>query len=149
MSGPQPGRGWWLGSDGRWYPPEAPGRPEKPRTENTENSSFLKLLKTIQEVAKTIAALLKLKAMIWGGGAIVVVIVIVHITAHHSAYPTAAEQSWMSSCETINNNTPAICGCELSYFEQHVSYQQFEQDYGDMPPGVVPPELANVETCTG
>jgi hypothetical protein len=30
MSGPQPGPGWWLASDGRWYPPPAPGYPTQP-----------------------------------------------------------------------------------------------------------------------
>ncbi len=153
MTGQQPGPGWWLASDGRWYPPEAAGRPETPpRKDNTENNSFRDLLKTIQEVLKTIGAL---KAVIWGGGATVAIVVVIVISHHptpvsppNNTYPLAAQQSWMSSCETVNNNTEEICGCEWTYFEQHVSYPQFEQDYSETLPGVVPAQLANAEACT-
>jgi hypothetical protein len=56
-------------------------------------------------------------------------------------YPQSIQQGWMNDCEG-NNNSQAKCQCELSYFEQHASAQQFEQDYSAMPPGVVPPQLA-------
>lgn len=78
---------------------------------------------------------------------VIAVIGVIVLPPPAMTYPAAAQRSWMNSCETGFNNTESICACELTYFVQHVSYAQFEQDYSDMPPGVVPPELANAESC--
>jgi hypothetical protein len=63
-------------------------------------------------------------------------------------YPAAVQQGWLSDCEGRSFNTVPICECELSYFEDHATAQQFENDYSQMPAGVVPPELAGAEACT-
>ena len=63
------------------------------------------------------------------------------------AYPLAAEEGWMSDC-TGGNNSQSKCACELSYFEHHASYPQFQSDYSAMPPGVVPPELSGAVSCS-
>jgi|SRR5271165_3654489 len=63
------------------------------------------------------------------------------------AYPQAAEEGWMSDC-TGRNNSQSTCACELSYFEHHASYPQFQSDYSAMPPGVVPPELSGAVSCS-
>jgi hypothetical protein len=63
-----------------------------------------------------------------------------------NAYPLAAQQSWMNDCEA-RNNSQSRCACELSYFEQHASYSQFQQAYGAMPPGVVPQEFSGALSC--
>ena len=67
-------------------------------------------------------------------------------TPSGSAYPVAAQQNWLNSCAG-NKRSQSACECQLSYFEQHASYQKFEQDYSAMPPGVVPPQLDGAVAC--
>lgn len=70
-------------------------------------------------------------------------------TLNSASYPLSVQQGWMNDCEG-NNNSQAKCQCELTYFEQHASSQQFEQDYSAMPPGVVPSQLAGAAgQCAG
>jgi hypothetical protein len=58
------------------------------------------------------------------------------------SYSLSVQQGWMNDCEG-NSNSVAKCQCELSYFEDRVSSQIFEQDYSAMGlPGVVPSQLA-------
>lgn len=70
-------------------------------------------------------------------------------TGTGNAYPPQAQQDWLNACEQTSNATVAYCQCELSYFEQHASYQVFEQEYGNMPPGVPPPQMANASNSCG
>jgi hypothetical protein len=64
-----------------------------------------------------------------------------------TTYPAAAQQNWLSSCEG-NQDSASTCQCDLSYFEQHASYQQFEQYSGAIMPGVVPVQLDHaIEVC--
>ncbi len=148
MTGQRPGPDSWQGR-----PRQA--KPEPHKGDN-DNSSYVESMKAIQELLKTIRAFISAHKILVGGGMTIVIVVAIG-AGHHTPtppppstpYPVAAQQSWMSSCEVRNNNTPSICSCELTYFEQHTSYAQFEQYYGNMPPGVVPPELANAESCRG
>lgn len=89
MSGPQPGPGWWLGSDGRWYPPEATRQYGNSYKENTDtrsekkdNSPYVEsikalqeLLKALQELLKTIRAFITPKKAILAVGVTIVIIV--------------------------------------------------------------------------
>lgn len=159
MTGQRPGLGWWQGPDGNWHPPEDRLRRRRQRQENAhagkgskDNSSYVESMKTLQELLKTIRAFITVKKAVAGAGITIIIVVAIGVTHNppgQTSYPASAQQSWMSSCETRFNNTEAICSCELTYFEQHASFAQFEQDYGDMPPGVVPPELSNAESCMG
>ena len=82
MSGPSPGRGWWLGSDGRWYPPEAArqrGNPHKENAdthnENKDNSPYVATMGVLQELLKTIQALITPKKAILGVAVTIVIII--------------------------------------------------------------------------
>ncbi len=130
---------------------------ETSRKEDRDNSSYVESMKTLQELLKTIQAFMTAHKIISGVG-ITIVIVVVIGTIHSTTpstpstlYPAAVQQSWLNDCENSSSSfhTVPVCECELTYFENHVSAQQFEQDYGDMPPGVVPPELAGAEACMG
>jgi hypothetical protein len=66
-----------------------------------------------------------------------------------SPYPAQVQQQWLNDCEQRNNTSVSFCQCELSYFEQHASYQVFEQEYGNSNPGVPPAQLANVSSSCG
>jgi len=86
MSGPQPGPGWWLGSDGRWYPPEATrqyGNPHKEnrdtRKENKDNSSYVETMKALQELLKTIRAFVTPKKAILTVAVTIVIIFGIHV----------------------------------------------------------------------
>jgi hypothetical protein len=57
------------------------------------------------------------------------------------SYPVNLQNEWLSDCEN-NNFSVSSCQCKLSFFESHATYQQFEQDYSAMPPGVVPSQLS-------
>ena len=115
---------------------------------------------------QTLPLILKLLIAIFGGGTAITIVIVIgsHIQSGGQqggdqqeggqsayTYPTAVQQSWLNDCENSSSSfhTVPVCKCELSYFENHVSGPQFEQDYGDMPPGVVPPELAGAEACLG
>lgn len=147
MSGQQFGPGWWQGPDGRWYPsPPYQGPPGKPRKENNEpGRSFLGFLKAAPLIVKVLLA-------IFGGGTTITIIIVIGTAVSTPSpspnpYPAAIGQGWLNDCEGLSLNSPSKCECELSYFEQHVTAQQFEQDYGAMPPGVVPAQLAGAEDC--
>jgi hypothetical protein len=142
--------GWWQGPDGRWYatpPYERP--PTNPRRENNEHSrSFLGLLKAAPLIVKILLA-------IFGGGTTITVVIVIGVAISPSnpsqpyySYPAAIRQGWLNDCESRSFNSPSICECELSYFDHHVTARQFEQDYGEMPPGVVPAQLAGAEACS-
>jgi hypothetical protein len=62
-------------------------------------------------------------------------------------YPAAVQQRWLSDCEARTG--AATCECDLSFFEQSVSYQQFEHDYSAVQPGAVPPELSGSNCGSG
>jgi hypothetical protein len=64
-------------------------------------------------------------------------------------YPTDVQQAWLSACEQRNNTSVSLCQCELTYFEQHASLQVFEQDYGQVQPGTIPPHYADVVNVCG
>lgn len=105
---------------------------------------------TLQEILKTARAFIAAHK-ITSAITITVAITVVVGTAHSATpqpYPVATQQGWLTDCESLSFNTPLICGCELSYFEGHVTAQQFEQDYSAMPPGIVPPELSGAEACS-
>jgi hypothetical protein len=166
MIGQQPGPGWWQGTDGQWYPPQSqqwgsvpPGRRGEPRREadarnaNRDNSSYEESMRALQELLKTIRAFIAAHKIISGAGITIVIVVVIGTTRPIPVpslplYPVAVQQGWLSDCESRSFNTVPKCECELSYFENHVSVQQFEQDYSAMPPGVVPPELAGAEECS-
>jgi hypothetical protein len=145
MSGQQPAPSWQQGPDGQWYPypsyPEKPGRSEG--GDARRRSPFLGVLKAAPLVVKLLLA-------IFGGSTTIIVVVVIGnviFPPSPGPYPPATQQQWLSDCEGLSFNTASKCQCELSYFEQHVTAPQFEQDYSSMPPGVVPPELAGAEDC--
>jgi hypothetical protein len=165
VTGQRPGPGWWQGTDGRWYPPQPqqwgsipPGRPGSPRKEadareeNRDNSSYVESMKSLQELLKTLRAFMTAHKIISGVG--ITIVIVVAIGAIHPTpsitskpYPAVVQQGWLNDCESLSFNTIPKCECELTYFENRVTAQQFEQDYSAMPPGVVPPELAGAEAC--
>jgi hypothetical protein len=58
------------------------------------------------------------------------------------SYPAQFLSEWMSDCETSSPSaSPSVCGCELSYFEQHASYRTFLQYYSGTIPGTVPAQF--------
>jgi hypothetical protein len=63
-----------------------------------------------------------------------------------AAYPVNIQTNFLNACE--ENGTQAGCQCDLSWFEQHVSLQQFEQDDAEADQGVTPPDLTlAAESC--
>lgn len=70
MSGTQPGPGWWRGSDGRWYPPQAhpgvstPGAPKGPEGTGPEKGArsraFREWVQTWQGIGTLIVSILAL-----------------------------------------------------------------------------------------
>jgi hypothetical protein len=127
---------------------------EASRKENKDNSSYVESMKTLQELLKTIRAFIMAHKIISGVGITIVIVVVIRAipsTPPVVPYPAAVQQGWLNDCENSSSSfhTVPVCECELSYFENHVSAQQFEQDYGDTLPGVVPPELAGAEACMG
>jgi hypothetical protein len=149
MSGQNPAA-WRQGPDGQWYPYQPyPGTTGSPQGEAVRRRSpFLQFLKTVPLVVKLLLA-------IFGGGTTITIIFVIGsiITAAPvlpvtHRYSASVQEQWMNDCESRSFNAPSTCQCELSYFEVHAGQQQFEQDYGAMPPGVVPPELAGAEDCS-
>lgn len=142
-------------------PPGGPATPRKDadaRNESRDNSSFAESMRALQELLKTIRAFITAHKIISGAGITVVIIVAIGTIrippsiklqpAPIISYPVAVQQGWLSDCESLSFNTAPKCECELSYFENHVTARQFEQDYSAMPAGVVPPELAGAEACS-
>lgn len=161
MTGQQPWPGWQA-TDGQRHalPPQQRGSmpPRRPRTQrkdadarnyNRDNSSLMEFMKALQELLKTIRAFMAAHKVIFGVGITIVIIVVAGTirTTAPRPYPAAVQQGWLSDCGSRSFNTAPKCQCELAYFENHVTAEQFEQDYSEMPPGVVPPELAGAETC--
>ena len=80
MSGTQPGPGWWRGSDGRWYPPQAypgvstPGAPKGPEGTGPEKGArsrtFREWVQTWQGIGTLIVSILALVGV--GTGAAIV-----------------------------------------------------------------------------
>jgi hypothetical protein len=64
-------------------------------------------------------------------------------TTTSNSYPVHVRSTFLTSCET--NGSQAICDCTLSWFEQHVSYQQFEQDQTDVNQGSQPVDIGSAE----
>jgi hypothetical protein len=137
-------------SGGRPGPGE-PWQPYQERRQNTadrktgRNASFRGFLKALPLIVKILLAL-------FGGGTTVIVVVVIGSglnpnTSPPVPFPAAVQQQWLNDCEGQSFNTPAKCQCELSYFEEHATAQQFEQDYGAMPPGVAPPEFPGAMDC--
>lgn len=134
-----------------------PGRPGAPRkdtdarTERRDSSSVTEFMRVLQELLKTIRAFITAHKIISGLGITIVIVAVVGNIPNNpptTRYPAALQQEWLGDCESLSFNTAPECGCELSYFENHVSAQQFEEDYSAIPPGVVPPELAGAEECS-
>jgi hypothetical protein len=63
------------------------------------------------------------------------------------AYPVNIQTNFLNACE--ENGTQAACQCSLSWFEQHVSLQQFEQDDAEAGQGVTPSDLTLAEEACG
>jgi len=67
-------------------------------------------------------------------------------TTPANAYPINVQSNFLNSCETTG--TPSVCQCSLSWFEQHVSLAQFEQDELDVAQGGQPVDVVSVrQTC--
>ncbi len=107
MTGQRPGLGWRQGSDGQWYPSQGASRSGKTREENTDNGSRkentdnswpVELMKTLQELMKTIRALVTKKAF-WG--VTIVIIVVIGATQHHPSPSTPA--SPLSSADLLSS----------------------------------------------
>ena len=77
------------------HPPEAAWRSGKPREENTDNRSSVEFMKTLQELMKTIRALVGKKAF-WG---VTIVIIVVIGATHHLSIPTSQPNPLLSSAE--------------------------------------------------
>jgi hypothetical protein len=143
MTSQQPPSGGQQGPGGQWQPYQ--GRPwDAPRDKAGRNASFMQFLKAAPLIVKLLLAL-------FGGGTTIVVIVVIGATLSPPPptvpFPAAVQQQWLSDCEGLSFNTPAKCQCQLSYFEEHATAVQFVQDYGAMPPGVVPPEFPGAMDC--
>src|SRR5260370_12149524 len=87
-----------------------------------DSSSYVESMKAAQELLKTRRAFITPTWAIVGGGITIVIVVAIGAIHHNptptpqpNSYPVAAQQSWMSSCETRNNKTASICSCELTY----------------------------------
>jgi hypothetical protein len=161
MTGQQPRPGWQA-TDRQPHalplkqrgsiPPGQPRTQRKDadaRNDDGDSSSLMEFMKALQELLKTIRAFIAVHKVISGVGITIVIIVVAGTirTTPPPPYPAAVQQGWLSDCESRSFNTAPKCECELSYFENHVKAEQFEQDYSEMPPGVVPPELAGAEAC--
>jgi hypothetical protein len=64
-----------------------------------------------------------------------------------ATYPVNIQTNFLNACE--ENGTQAACQCSLSWFEQHVSLQQFEQDDAEADQGITPPDLTLAEEACG
>jgi hypothetical protein len=141
------------------HQPPSVGRQEtdrwrQPYQEKPRNTPYGKAGRnTSLELLKAAPLIVKLLVALFGGGTTIVVIVAIggsftpNPPSLPNPFPTAVQQQWLSDCEGRSFNTAAKCQCQLSYFEQHATAQQFEQDYGAMPPGVVPPEFPGAMDC--
>ena len=64
-----------------------------------------------------------------------------------TAYPVNVQSNFLNSCET--NGPQNVCECSLTWFEQHISLSQFEQDETDIEQGASPVDISNVERACG
>jgi hypothetical protein len=117
---------------------------------------------SLLDLFQTLPLILKLLIAIFGGGTVITVVIVIGSRIQPNppgpstvpsssqpayTYPAAVQQGWLNDCESRSFNTIPKCQCELSYFENHVSATVYEQDYSEMPPGVVPAQLAGAEAC--
>jgi hypothetical protein len=68
-------------------------------------------------------------------------------TTSSNAYPANVQSNFLNSCEV--NGSPSVCECSLSWFEQHVSLSQFEQDESELEQGGQPADITSVEQACG
>jgi hypothetical protein len=62
-------------------------------------------------------------------------------------YPASVQTNFLNSCEA--NGSAWICQCSLSWFEQHVGINQFNQDEIEVDQGNVPADITSVEQACG
>jgi hypothetical protein len=68
-------------------------------------------------------------------------------TQTQAAYPVNIQTNWLNSCEV--DSTVATCQCGLTWFEQNVPLQQFEQDQAEFNQGTEPTDLVEARQACG
>ena len=68
-------------------------------------------------------------------------------TQTQAAYPVNIQTNWLNSCEV--NSTVATCECGLTWFEQNVPLQRFEQDQAEFNQGTEPADLVSARQACG
>jgi hypothetical protein len=68
-------------------------------------------------------------------------------TTPANVYPVNVQTNFLNSCEA--NGSPQVCECSLSWFEQHVTLSQFEQDETELEQGGQPADIVSVEQTCG
>ncbi|HEX4705308.1 MAG TPA: hypothetical protein VH352_24485 [Pseudonocardiaceae bacterium] len=64
-----------------------------------------------------------------------------------NVYPANVQANFLNSCEA--SGPQSVCECSLSWFQNHVGIQQFEQDETDVNQGFQPADVANVQAACG
>ena len=68
-------------------------------------------------------------------------------TQTQAAYPVNIQTNWLNSCEV--DSTVATCQCGLTWFEQNVPLQRFEQDQAEFNQGTEPADLVEARQACG
>jgi hypothetical protein len=68
-------------------------------------------------------------------------------TQPQAAYPVNIQTNWLNSCEV--DSTVATCECGLTWFEQNVPLQRFEQDQAEFNQGTEPADLVSARQACG
>jgi hypothetical protein len=62
-------------------------------------------------------------------------------------YPAGTQANFLNSCEA--SGSARVCECSLSWFEQHVGINQFNQDEIEVDQGTLPADITSVEQACG
>jgi hypothetical protein len=134
---------------------QGPGETWQPYRETHQNTVDHKAGRnaSVRGFLKALPLVVKIILVLFGGSTTIIVVVVIggglnpNTSPPTNPFPAAVQQQWLNDCEGRTFNTVSKCQCELSYFEQHATAQQFAQDYGAMPPGVAPPEFPGAMDC--
>ena len=70
------------------------------------------------------------------------------VPAASTAYPAAAQQQYLTTCDNSGTATPAQCSCMMAWFMGNISYSRYQADNQLADEGVKPADLTSAqEAC--